>query len=162
MCCLVTLNTIPIIVDPCGQADSSNLFEPMARYENCSYDTNSANLCDRYISPQWYRVDDTMLTHCPSLLSCGTLYPVWLNGRLFLLVVVNGVLSDKGTFFRLFVLIFRDIARCKWRLCDQDSLQSRVQWLLLTWILHSDQKLWVILCLLSRGPRLMSGEVLLW
>ncbi|XP_056015360.1 uromodulin-like [Ostrea edulis] len=70
------------VPDPCGQADSSNLFEPMARYENCSFDTNSANLCDRYISPQWYRVDDTMLTHCPSLLSCGTLYPVWLNGTL--------------------------------------------------------------------------------
>nr|XP_022290012.1 oncoprotein-induced transcript 3 protein-like [Crassostrea virginica]XP_022290013.1 oncoprotein-induced transcript 3 protein-like [Crassostrea virginica] len=66
------------VTDPCGQANSTQFYEPYARFENCPH--NSNGFCDRYITPQWYRVDDVMLTKCPQLLTCGTLYPVWLNG----------------------------------------------------------------------------------
>nr|XP_022311550.1 oncoprotein-induced transcript 3 protein-like [Crassostrea virginica]XP_022311558.1 oncoprotein-induced transcript 3 protein-like [Crassostrea virginica] len=68
------------VADPCGQADSTQFHEPYARLENCPHNNNG--FCDRYITPKWYRVNDDMLTQCPQLLSCGTLYPVWLNGTL--------------------------------------------------------------------------------
>ncbi|XP_022310249.2 uncharacterized protein LOC111115709 [Crassostrea virginica] len=65
--------------DPCEVANENQPFEPEARFENCKHD-NSKNFCDRYISPGWYRFYDRMLDRCPELLSCGTLYPSWLNG----------------------------------------------------------------------------------
>nr|XP_022293354.1 uromodulin-like [Crassostrea virginica] len=68
------------VSDPCAEANVSSFFEPYARFENCQHNNNG--FCDRYITPKWYRVNDVMLTQCPSLLSCGTLYPVWLNGTL--------------------------------------------------------------------------------
>lgn len=67
--------------DPCGLANSTEFFESYARFENCQHDAAN-RFCDRYIIPQWYRVNDAMLTQCPQLLSCGTIYPVWLNGTL--------------------------------------------------------------------------------
>ena len=75
------------ILDPCGHANSTQLFEPYARFQNCPH--NSNGLCDRYITPQWYRVDDIILTQCPQLLSCGTLYPVWMNGKYLIFVKVR-------------------------------------------------------------------------
>ncbi|XP_048767406.2 oncoprotein-induced transcript 3 protein-like isoform X2 [Ostrea edulis] len=69
------------VADPCAHANASTFFEPYARFEICQYDSKYG-LCDRYITPDWYRVEDAMLTECPNLLSCGALYPVWLNGSL--------------------------------------------------------------------------------
>lgn len=69
-----------IFLDPCGLANSTEFFESYARFENCQHDAAN-RFCDRYIIPQWYRVNDAMLTQCPQLLSCGTIYPVWLNGN---------------------------------------------------------------------------------
>ncbi|XP_061171170.1 uncharacterized protein LOC133180715 [Saccostrea echinata] len=69
------------VADPCAQANASSFFEPYARFENCQYDSKYAP-CDRYITPQWYRVNDAMLTQCPELLSCGAVYPLWLKGSL--------------------------------------------------------------------------------
>ncbi|XP_022287221.2 uncharacterized protein LOC111099976 [Crassostrea virginica] len=81
------------VSDPCGQANSTSFYEPYARFENCQHD-NKNSFCDRYITPQWYRVDDVMLTQCPSLLSCGALYPVWLNGSLPSLT--DGIVNRKA------------------------------------------------------------------
>ncbi|XP_061171060.1 oncoprotein-induced transcript 3 protein-like [Saccostrea echinata] len=81
------------VADPCTQANVSRFFEPHARYKNCQYDPKYG-LCDRYITPQWYRVDDKMLTECPELLSCGALYPVWLRGSLPL--ISDGVVGRKA------------------------------------------------------------------
>ncbi|XP_048753743.2 mucin-2-like isoform X1 [Ostrea edulis] len=66
-------------IDPCEVANSREPFEPEARFVNCDYSTYSS-LCDRYITPGWYRYKSNMLDRCPSLLNCGALYPNWLNG----------------------------------------------------------------------------------
>jgi hypothetical protein len=69
-------------LEPCVQANLSRFYEPYARYRNCQYEPKYG-LCDRYMMPQWYRIDDTILTECPELLSCGALYPVWMRGNVF-------------------------------------------------------------------------------
>lgn len=76
-------------LDPCVQANLSRLFEPYARYRNCQYEPKFG-FCDRYMIPQWYRIDDAMLTECPELLSCGALYPVWMRGTVFLYIYMFG------------------------------------------------------------------------
>nr|XP_022304413.1 flocculation protein FLO11-like isoform X3 [Crassostrea virginica] len=63
--------------DPCVSANAKTPFEPEARFSNCGI-TNT--LCDRYIPPGWYRYNDRMLDRCPSIGSCGSVYPNWLNG----------------------------------------------------------------------------------
>lgn len=71
-------------LDPCEVANSREPFEPEARFVNCDYNTYSS-LCDRYITPGWYRYKSNMLDRCPSLLNCGALYPNWLNGKIHIL-----------------------------------------------------------------------------
>ncbi|XP_061167173.1 uncharacterized protein LOC133176015 [Saccostrea echinata] len=66
--------------DPCDAAIIRPPFEPEIRAENCIY--NSYQYCDRYITPGWHRFNEDMLNHPPSLLSCGAVYPSWLNGSL--------------------------------------------------------------------------------
>ncbi|XP_048756967.2 uncharacterized protein LOC125667484 isoform X1 [Ostrea edulis] len=69
--------------DPCHAANTSEPFEPDFRAENCQYVNHaSRQLCDRYITPGWYRFAQDMLNHPPMLLSCAAVYPSWLNGTL--------------------------------------------------------------------------------
>lgn len=63
--------------DPCTLAEY--LYEPYARTRNCQYDGVYAP-CDHYITPGWYKSDELVLDQCPTLNSCGTVYPVWMNG----------------------------------------------------------------------------------
>ncbi|XP_056008098.1 uncharacterized protein LOC125667484 isoform X3 [Ostrea edulis] len=68
--------------DPCHAANTSEPFEPDFRAENCQYVNHaSRQLCDRYITPGWYRFAQDMLNHPPMLLSCAAVYPSWLNGE---------------------------------------------------------------------------------
>ncbi|XP_061171267.1 oncoprotein-induced transcript 3 protein-like [Saccostrea echinata] len=69
-------NTSP---DPCSS--STSLFEPFARTRNCPYETKYSP-CDRYITPGWYKSDDPILDQCPTLNTCGAIYPVWMNDSL--------------------------------------------------------------------------------
>lgn len=53
---------------------------------------SSKNFCDNQLSTDWYRVvkdasDILMPTECVNMLSCGTTYPVWLNGYYWFIVV---------------------------------------------------------------------------
>ncbi|XP_062578630.1 uncharacterized protein LOC134240556 [Saccostrea cucullata] len=66
--------------DPCEAANIRPSFEPDFRAENCLY--KSYDYCDRYITPGWHRFEEDMLNHPPNLLSCGAVYPSWLNGSL--------------------------------------------------------------------------------
>ncbi|XP_048767397.2 oncoprotein-induced transcript 3 protein-like [Ostrea edulis] len=65
--------------DPCTSSDT--LFESYARTQNCPHDSQYSP-CDRYITPGWYRANDSILDQCPNLNSCGAIYPVWLNDSL--------------------------------------------------------------------------------
>lgn len=42
-------------------------------------------ISDNFLSEGWYRFEsgagNDMVTSAPSLATCGTLYPVWLNGK---------------------------------------------------------------------------------
>lgn len=70
------------ISDPCHAANTSEPFEPDFRAENCQYlNYDGRQLCDRYITPGWYRFAQDMLNHPPMLLSCAAVYPSWLNGK---------------------------------------------------------------------------------
>lgn len=75
-------------VDPCTLAGT--LYEPYARTGNCEYNGVYAP-CDRYIVPGWYKSDELVLDHCPSLNSCGAVYPIWMNGTFP--QVADGVVS---------------------------------------------------------------------
>uniref|UniRef100_K1QS30 Pancreatic secretory granule membrane major glycoprotein GP2 n=1 Tax=Magallana gigas TaxID=29159 RepID=K1QS30_MAGGI len=74
--------------DPCTLAET--LYEPYARTGNCEYNGVYAP-CDRYIVPGWYKSDDLVLDQCPSLNSCGAVYPIWMNGTFP--QVADGVVS---------------------------------------------------------------------
>lgn len=74
--------------DPCTLAET--LYEPYARTGNCEYNGVYAP-CDRYITPGWYKSDELVLDQCPSLNSCGAVYPIWMNGTFP--QVANGVVS---------------------------------------------------------------------
>lgn len=72
-----SVTSLPL-VDPCTLAET--LYEPYARTGNCEYNGVYAP-CDRYIVPGWYKSDDLVLDQCPSLNSCGAVYPIWMNGQ---------------------------------------------------------------------------------
>lgn len=74
--------------DPCTLAET--LYEPYARAENCEFNSVYAP-CDRYIVPGWYKSDDLVMDQCPGVNSCGTVYPIWMNGTFPL--VSDGVVS---------------------------------------------------------------------
>ncbi|XP_061171265.1 oncoprotein-induced transcript 3 protein-like [Saccostrea echinata] len=80
------------VTDPCTVAGV--LFEPYARTQNCPYDGTQPHApCDRYKTPGWYKSDEPILDQCPTLSSCGAIYPVWFNGTLP--QVADGVVSGK-------------------------------------------------------------------
>ncbi|XP_056007282.1 uncharacterized protein LOC125666050 [Ostrea edulis] len=65
--------------DPCSATVYSDISDLAKR--DPSYAVDSVPLCDRYISPGWYRGGfHKMATSAPSLAFCGTVYPFWLNG----------------------------------------------------------------------------------
>lgn len=74
--------------DPCMIALA--MYDPYARTGNCEYNGVYAP-CDRYIVPGWYKSDDLVLDQCPTLNSCGAVYPIWMNGSFPL--VADGVVS---------------------------------------------------------------------
>lgn len=65
--------------DPCVEGNFVELDHVSKR--SPSFAADSAPLCDRYITEEWYRAKShVMSTSPPTLGKCGTLYPVWLRG----------------------------------------------------------------------------------
>lgn len=69
--------------DPCHPKNYRVLEDDGSRSISCI--NSSKNLCDSQLSTDWYRVvkdasDILMPTKCVNMLSCGTTYPIWLNG----------------------------------------------------------------------------------
>ncbi|XP_061171271.1 uromodulin-like [Saccostrea echinata] len=69
------------VSDICSTASSSPLFEDYSRSQNCIYNS-TYNLSDQNVIQKWYKSNVSMLTHCPELLECGAVYPLWLNGTI--------------------------------------------------------------------------------
>lgn len=74
----------PALLEPCNT--THHLHRAGDRGTECSID-DSAALCDRYdIEDTWYRVingdnqDLELVTTPPKLNTCGTSFPIWLNG----------------------------------------------------------------------------------
>ncbi|XP_021374040.1 uncharacterized protein LOC110463614 isoform X4 [Mizuhopecten yessoensis] len=63
--------------DPCQIA--LHTLDVYGRSTACPYYGKNGQ-CDSSLTERWYRVDLPMVTTCPDINSCGTSYPVWLNG----------------------------------------------------------------------------------
>ncbi|XP_062600790.1 oncoprotein-induced transcript 3 protein-like [Saccostrea cucullata] len=67
--------------DPCLEASSTSMYQEYLRSENCP-PKSEHYLCDRYLQIQWYKTEEDLLSHCPSLHSCGAEFPLWMNESL--------------------------------------------------------------------------------
>ncbi|XP_061167161.1 uncharacterized protein LOC133176006 isoform X2 [Saccostrea echinata] len=68
--------------DPCKSNDLPRIPFVKSRGENCKY-KHTMQSCDRDLVPGWYKAetgDPKLLNRCPDVLSCGALYPVWMDG----------------------------------------------------------------------------------
>ncbi|KAK3096998.1 hypothetical protein FSP39_005494 [Pinctada imbricata] len=76
---IVTLRKIKeLLADPCSESN----YSPLSDYERRSQGTKitSAPLCDQQLEENWYRAGFTDIpTEPPSMFSCGTTYPIWIN-----------------------------------------------------------------------------------
>ncbi|XP_061177069.1 oncoprotein-induced transcript 3 protein-like [Saccostrea echinata] len=68
--------------DPCSDKVYSML--PDLSKRSPSFLEDSVPLCDKYLYKKWYRAGDfyQIPTTAPELISCGTLYPYWMDGSL--------------------------------------------------------------------------------
>ncbi|XP_069141427.1 von Willebrand factor D and EGF domain-containing protein-like isoform X2 [Argopecten irradians] len=65
--------------DPC--TENSELPYADLRLVNNMYDFDDVAVDDRFLDPGWYRVkNEDMPMTMPAFLSCGTKFPIWLNG----------------------------------------------------------------------------------
>ena len=65
-------------------------------------------LSDDSLEENWYRFvndnGDEMCTYPPGVLSCGTYFPIWLNGRLFqptFQPIVGRIDNVNGTYYQM-------------------------------------------------------------
>ncbi|OWF39229.1 Pancreatic secretory granule membrane major glycoprotein GP2 [Mizuhopecten yessoensis] len=64
--------------DPCISG-SVPVLDVVGRSTNCPF-YGKNGLCDASLTETWYRTDIPMTSTCPNIATCGTYYPVWLNG----------------------------------------------------------------------------------
>ena len=72
--------------EPCSEGEYSLLPRADYRGGNCEYNADK-QVCDVILSPGWYRAigreGDLKLQDVePDFLTCGTKYPIWMNGKL--------------------------------------------------------------------------------
>ncbi|KAJ8310088.1 hypothetical protein KUTeg_011953 [Tegillarca granosa] len=72
------MNYMYNVSDPCIDGNTFVLQSKERRTPNCPYLND--NLCDAYISDGWYKSQEPMLKTCTRLNTCGTVFPVWMNG----------------------------------------------------------------------------------
>ncbi|KAL5015331.1 hypothetical protein ScPMuIL_009601 [Solemya velum] len=74
--------TTPYAEDPCLATQHNAMPYLMGRSINCPHTRDS--FCDDYLLDGWYRVESTspMPTQCVGINSCGTMFPIWMNGTM--------------------------------------------------------------------------------
>lgn len=68
--------------DPCKTNNLPKFPYAENRGVNCTY-KHLMQPCDRTLLPGWYKADvgeSKLLNKCPGVLSCGAIYPVWMEG----------------------------------------------------------------------------------
>ncbi|XP_048772651.2 von Willebrand factor D and EGF domain-containing protein-like [Ostrea edulis] len=81
---IISLFSFVYSLDPCKQYTViSNQHERSSGYTLAA---NGLAISDSFLAEGWYRFSsgggNDMVTTAPSLSQCGTIYPIWLNGRL--------------------------------------------------------------------------------
>lgn len=72
-----------------------------------NYIQDAVPLCDRYLVEEWYvAVQHKMPTIVPDLGSCGTTYPVWLNGNEIKIIDVYGGIMITIVIFTFILYLF--------------------------------------------------------
>lgn len=92
---------LSIAVSALDECDSPTILGDLAK-RSPNYIQDAVPLCDRYLVEEWYvAVQHKMPTIAPDLGSCGTTYPVWLNGNVIKIRDVYG-----GVMITIVKLIF--------------------------------------------------------
>ena len=72
-------------LDPCLDGNHRNLTNSESRSTDYTVPEGQTACCDRRMDEAWYRVisqnGGDMPTSCAAVNSCGTLYPIWMNGK---------------------------------------------------------------------------------
>ena len=75
-------NIVIQTTDPCQDGNHKVMND--VEWRN-SAAANTLAHCDRRLDRGWYRIDSKagsdMPTFCPQMNRCGTVFPVWLNGK---------------------------------------------------------------------------------
>ena len=74
-----------MIGDPCLSSHHTVLNDMEFRSTGYKMAPDEVARCDRRLAAGWYRMrskaGEDMPTTCPTKGACGTLYPVWMNGK---------------------------------------------------------------------------------
>lgn len=90
------------IKDPCIESNLRTVSDPGDRSMHCEYKQGDGN-CDSSLTSGWYKTDSPILTQCPGLLSCGAIYPVWMNGNVeYNLYACIYHISEAFYYFKIF------------------------------------------------------------
>lgn len=128
----------------------------------------------RYLVEKWYvAVQHKMPTIAPDLGSCGTTYPVWLNGNeIKIRDVYCGIMITIGIFtFFTFILYLFYIWICfltRWLACKSrrtespTTLSGRFWWSMFTQLFDKRKKLRDFLCLSTTSSWYLPVSLLFW
>ena len=97
--------------DPCQDGNHTVMYD--VEWRNSAAATTLAH-CDRRLEEGWYRIDSKagsdMPTSCPQMNRCGTVYPVWLDGKgHYSIFVINNACMWRTGFITIILFIFKHI-----------------------------------------------------
>lgn len=72
------------LVDPCHSINYEVLIGELKRSSNYTLQSNDVAIEDSRITSGWYRIDSAtgndIVNESVSMMQCGTLYPLWMDG----------------------------------------------------------------------------------
>lgn len=164
---------LSIAVSALDECDSPTILGDLAK-RSPNYIQDAVPLCDRYLVEKWYvAVQHKMPTIAPDLGSCGTTYPVWLNGNeIKIRDVYCGIMITIGIFtFFTFILYLFYIWICfltRWIACKsrrpgcRTTLSGRFWWSMFTQLFNKRKKLRDFLCLSTTSSWYLPVSLLFW
>lgn len=136
-----------------------------------NYIQDAVPLCDRYLVEEWYvAVQHKMPTIAPDLGSCGTTYPVWLNGNVIKIRDVYGgimitivILTFILYLFYIWICFLTRWLACKSRRTEsRTTLSGRFWWSMFTQLFDKRKKLRDFFCLSTDSSWYLPVSLLFW
>lgn len=76
----MTIHAVFAGVDPCLQVANDIIPNLIGRREDCAFSNLNNLYCDITLLNKWYKSENKIATSVPKIGSCGTTYPIWMNG----------------------------------------------------------------------------------